>query len=235
MVTSRSGSGNGSGRRSTAWTTAKMAALAARHRARVARVVAVKPRSRSSERTAWRRSRNNWSHESSGGGTCRRDGGGGDAVPPCDMMARRGRACPPLRLGHGPGTPAPHPLPLPALRRRLPRPGQRRLRRPRHEPRPRLQRRGLRPGLGHLLRLVHAARGAQQPDAGPGRGRAVDRPDHADLGPGLLGDGVRARPPRSTCCASCSAPPRPGSSPASSTTSPSGSRPASGPGRWRSS
>ena len=86
---------------------------------------------------------------------------------------------------------APGALPAAALRGRLVRPREHRLRGPADECGPGVQRRGLRPGRRHLLRRLCAVRGAQQPHPGPRRRAPLDRADHGHLGRALGGHDVR--------------------------------------------
>ena len=75
----------------------------------------------------------------------------------------------------------------------------------------------VRPRRRHLLHRLRAVRSAEQRDPRARRRAPVDRAHHDQLGPPVGVHGVRlGAEPVSTCCASCSASPRPGSSRASS-------------------
>ncbi len=88
----------------------------------------------------------------------------------------------------------------------------------------------------HLLHRLLSVRDSQQHDPRARRGADLDRAHRHSLGTGVDGDDVRLRRgAASTRCGSCSARPKPASFPASSTTSPPGSRRTSARGRWRSS
>src|SRR4029079_19419570 len=66
-------------------------------------------------------------------------------------------------IGHRQIRPAPSPVSLPLLRGELPRPGQCRVRRARHEPGPRLHAIDLRGGRRHLIHRLSSVRGSEQP------------------------------------------------------------------------
>ena len=130
------------------------------------------------------------------------------------------------RISHAQSHPAPHSPHRPRLRRGLHGPRQHQLRLAPDEPRPALQRHHLRLRRRSLLPQLRCLRGPLEPPALPLRSTPLARPHHDHLGPPRHGHALRPHTARSfTPLVFSSAWPKPASSPESSSTSCSGSRP----------